>query len=133
MIRSLRLLLVVSLSAMAGCSISDSISSPFESSSASSRSSESRESKFLRDVEDYTASYVSGKGDFDTFLHGVDNLAQQRGITNWEADPATYVAIGKGLRKANADTGTVEAYVVNVAGNDPTKSAAIRRGYQEGD
>ena len=127
--RPLSALLLASLIPLAGCSISDSISSPFESSSASSRSSESKESKFRRDVEDYTATYAKSDGDLATFQQGVAGLAAQRGVTNWQTDPKTYVAIGKGLRKANASKGKLEAYIVSIAGTDQTKADAIRQGF----
>jgi len=122
--------LISSLLLAAGCSsISDSISSPFKSSSASSRSSESNESKFHNEVIDYTATYVTGQGDFNVFMGGIAGLAGKYGISNWQDDPATYVAIGQGLRKGKADPGQVEAYVVNVAKGDANKAAAIRKGY----
>ena len=131
--RVLPLVLIASLLVWSGCSISDSISSPFKSSSdssgSSSESSATNESKFLHDVEDYTASYARGKGDFDTFMQGVSGLAAKRGITNWEADQNTFVAIGKGLRKAQVDQGTLEAYIVNIAKGDATKAASIRKGF----
>jgi hypothetical protein len=127
--RSLSLLLLASLVATAGCSISDSISSPFESSSASSRSSESNKSKFHRSVVDYTASFAAGKGDFGVFQKGLSDLAAKYGQTNWESDPDTYVSVGKGLRQAKVDAGTFEAYVANISNGDATKAAAIRKGY----
>ena len=114
----------------AGCSsISDSISSPFESSSASSRSLESKESKFRRDVEDYTATYARSDGDLAAFQQGIAGLAASRGVSNWENDPKTYEAVGKGLRKANASPGKVEAYITSIAGSDSSKANAIREGY----
>lgn len=116
--------------AAAGCgSISDSISSPFESSSASSRSLESKESKFRRDVQDYTATFAKSDGDLDSFEQGIAGLAASRGVTNWQSDPKTYVAIGKGLRQANASTGKVQAYITTLSGGDATKANAIREGY----
>lgn len=128
--RHLPVLLLTCLLPAAACSsISDSISSPFESSSASSRSLESKESKFRRDVQDYTATYAKSDGDLATFQQGIAGLAAQRGVTNWQADPKTYVAIGKGLRQAKASRGTLEAYVMNIAAGDQTKANAIREGY----
>ena len=130
--RSIPFFLFASLLVAGGCSsISDSISSPFKSSSASSESSESREAKFHRDVEDYTAAFARGNGDFDVFMGGISDLASKRGITNWQTDTQTYVAIGRGLKKAKADTGQLEAYVANVAKGDATKAAAIRQGYSQ--
>jgi hypothetical protein len=114
----------------AGCSsISDSISSPFESSSASSRSLEGREAKFHRDVRDYTATFVRSNGNMSVFTNGIADLAAQRGITNWQSDMATYTAIGEGMKDAKADRGTLEAYIANIAPADANKAAAIRKGY----
>ena len=129
--RLLSLSLIASLLVASGCSISDSISSPFESSSASSRSSESSAAKFRNQVIDYTASFAAGQGDFDVFMQGIASLAAQYGVTNWQSDPKTYVAIGQGLKKAKASSGQVEAFVVNVAKGDATKAAAIRQGYSQ--
>jgi len=128
-IRFLSLLLLASVVAVAGCSISDSISSPFKSSSASSRSSESNQTKFHDSVVDYTASFAAGQGDFNVFQRGLSDLAAKYGQTNWESDPETYVSVGKGLRKAKVDTGTLQAYIVNVAKGDAMKAAAIQKGY----
>lgn len=128
---SLSLLLLAALVAMAGCSISDSISSPFKSSSASSRSSESNQTKFHNSVVDYTASFAAGQGDFDVFQQGLSDLAAKYGQTNWQSDPETYVSVGKGLRKAKVNQGTLQAFIVNVAKGDSTKAAAIQKGYND--
>ena len=127
--RFLSSLLVLSLVAVTGCSISDSISSPFESSSASSRSSESNSSKFHRSVVDYTASFAAGQGDFNVFQKGLSDLAAKYGQTNWESDMETYVSVGKGLKQAKVDTGTLQAFIVNIAKGDSAKAAAIQKGY----
>ena len=128
-VRFLSALVLLSLLGLAACSISDSISSPFESSSASSRSSESNMSKFHRQVIDYTATFATGQGDFDAFMRGIGDLASRYSIANWESDPATYVAIGQGLRQAKVGSGVMEAYVTNIAKGDTTKANAIRKGY----
>lgn len=124
-------LLVSCLALATGCSsISDSISSPFESSSASSRSLEGSQAAFRRDVEQYTATFARSNGDLSLFSKGVGDLAARRGITNWQSDPGTFTAIGRGLRDAGADRGQLEAYVVNIARGDAAMADAIRKGYQ---
>jgi hypothetical protein len=127
--RRFPLLLLAALAASGCSSISKSISSPFESSSWSSRSLESRETKFRREVADYTASFARGDGDFDVFLQGIGSLAARYGVSDWESDPETYEAIGRGLRQADAPPGKMEAYVANVAGSDASRANAIRAGY----
>jgi len=101
--------LLAGLAGLAGCSISnssetlsDSISSPFKWSSGSSDSG-GGDSAYRRDVSDYTVAFVRDGGDLDAFRTGVGRLAEQRGITDWEADVFTCASIGAGLQQAHLD------------------------------
>ena len=112
---------------------SQSSSDSFQSSSESSRSSspESNASKYRQDVASYTQAYVVSGGTEGAFLNGVSNLAQKRGITNWEADDNTWKGIGRGLGKTKIDQVQLAAYEQNWAGNDPHKVGPIRKGFGE--
>jgi hypothetical protein len=118
--------------AMTGCSISDSISdsisSPFKWSSRSSDSSDKKES-YQRDVRDFTEAYLRSSSDPAGFRAGLASTAQKHGISNWEADEATYHGVGEGLGKAKAKQSQVEVYKTNLSGGDPVKAAAIQNGY----
>jgi len=116
-----------------GCSFSDSsesisksISSPFESSSASSPGGTEA---YQNDVADYTYAYVISAGQADTFLKGLASVAERHGITNWEADDATYVGIGQGLSKAKFTQTQVEVFAKNVSGGDAKKVQLVQQGY----
>src|SRR5262245_19289240 len=127
---------VVLVAASLGCSFSyssDSSSDSSESSSDSSSSSspESKESKYRQDVTSYTQAYVVSGGAEGTFLNGVADLAQKRGISNWEADENTWRGIGRGLGKTKIDQVQLAAYEQNWAGNDPHKVGLIRKGFSE--
>ena len=113
-------------------SFSDSSQSS-ESSSRSSTSSspESNSSKYRQDVASYTQAYVVSGGAEGAFLHGVSDLAQKRGITNWEADDDTWRGIGRGLGKTKIDQVQLAVYEQNWAGNDPHKVGLIRKGFGE--
>ena len=116
-----------------GCSISksisDSASSPFESSSDSSRSSsQSKEAAYQSDVRDYTEAYVRSSGDIKAFKTGLTSIASKHGITNWEADQATYTGIGEGLGKAQVTDAQLEVFKANIAQGDAAKSSAIQKG-----
>ena len=104
----------------------DLASSPFKS---SSESSQTKEEKYENDVADYTAEYVhSSQGDVATFRSRLSSLAERRGITNWESDHGTYVAIGRGLRKANLGKPQSSAFTESLSGSDPMKRKAIEEG-----
>ncbi|HTK93928.1 MAG TPA: putative lipoprotein [Verrucomicrobiae bacterium] len=117
-----------------GCSFSASSASSSNSSAASSESSSSsspgnREQRYMEDVRDYTASFVRSGGRLADFKTRLGEIAQQHQITNWEENLVTYEGIGRGLGKAKASQADVDTYTVNLAGNDPKKAEAIKRGY----
>ena len=128
--------LAVILLALQGCSFSKSSSDSSESSSDSSASSSasssppSKESLYRDDVRDYTAAYVKSGGNIADFNARVSQLAQARGITNWEENMVTYEGIGQGLAKAGVSGVGYETYVTNLSRGDPNKAAAIQKGYQ---
>ena len=119
-----------------GCSFSKSSSDSSESSSASFASSSassspaSKESLYRDDVRDYTAAYVKSGGQIANFKVKLGELAQGRGITNWEENMATYEGIGQGLAKAEVSGVGLDTYVTNLSGGDANKAAAIRKGYE---
>lgn len=132
------LLLGSSLALLAGCSISESISksvsSPFEWSSASSGSSSrssspNRAEDYRADVRDYTSAYVKSGGDFDSFSRGLSGVASKHGVSNWESDNDTYVGIGQGLKTGGVTPTQLEVWKSNLAKGDASKAAAIQQGY----
>lgn len=129
------LLLVSSLAAIgAGCSISTSVSSPFEwssdsSASSSASSSRDRAEEYRNDVAGYTQAQVQSGGDFDTFTRGLGRVAAQHGVSNWESDTDTYVGIGQGLKRAGMTQTQVDVWKTNLSKGDASKAAAIQRGY----
>ena len=65
--------------------------------------------------------------DFDKKL---GELARSRGITNWEESMATYEGIGRGLAKAGINGVELDTYVDTLAGSDPDRVAAMRKGFE---
>lgn len=133
--------LVTALLLPVGCSFSASSKSSSESSASSSESSSSisassspsvREDQYRNDVRDYTASYVKSGGRMEDFKKRLGELAKERDITNWEENMATYEGIGRGLGRAKASPVELQAYTTNLAGSDPRKAEAIKKGYEAG-
>lgn len=117
-----------------GCSFSASSASSSNSSASSSESSSSsspgnREQRYMEDVREYTASFVRSGGRIADFRTRLGEIAQQHQITNWEENLVTYEGVGRGLGKAKATQVEVDTYTANLAGGDPRKAEAIKRGY----
>lgn len=134
---SLPVTLLAAVSLLSACSFSDSsksssdsIGSLADSASSSSRSSESEKQSYDRKVADYTVEYVkSSKGDLESFRLKISKLASSSGIANWQEDRTTYVAIGKGLRKANLGQPQYEAFKRSLGDSIDWKMDAITEGY----
>jgi hypothetical protein len=124
------------LLAVSGCSFvwsSESISDSSKSSSDSSTSSSpaGSEAAYQGDVRDYTYAHVISGGNVANFQRDLGRIAERHGITNWEADTATYVGIGEGLRRANINSVELDAFKRNLSGGDTGKMQAIQRGYDQ--
>ena len=132
MFRKLSILLSASTLVATGCSIStsletisDSISSPFESSSGSSGES----TAYREDVSDYTVAYVRSGGDLDAYRLGLSALAMDRGISNWQEDAFTCASIGLGLQQADFDEVGLQAFASSLFGSDAVGLHWLRAGY----
>jgi len=86
---------------------------------------------FETDVRDYTAEFVkSPDGKLQAFRARLGKIADQYGLTHWDADKSTYVAIGKGLRKAGLSQPQYEAFKASLGDSQAWKMDAIAEGYQ---
>lgn len=91
-------------SLVSSASTSDFLSSPFRSSSRPP--AVEQEQQIEEEVQIYTASYLSAGGaDAHSFQVGISDIAQRRGISDWESSPG----VRNGVRRA-------------VAGFDPGES-----------
>jgi len=119
--------------AVAGCSFSDSsasisksVSSPLTSSSASSGSDES----YKEDVRDATAAHIAAGGDAAELRVRIGALAEEQGISNWEASESTNRAIGAGLAKAGYRNVEVEAFAAGFTQSDQQRQW-IQQGFDD--
>lgn len=129
--------------ASAGCSISASSASISDSITQSSKSvsdsisssspdgSSKSEQAYREDVRDYTVAAFRAGRTGPAFESGLADVAEQHGITNWEADAATFVGIGEGLGRAGASPSTARGFADEV-GSSPGRLPAtelIQKGY----
>ena len=128
--------ILVFLIIIAGCSFSDSSGSISDSTSSiiSSPSSISdKDKKYENEVSDYTMAYVKSSKtgpDYNGFLKGLSDIASKQGIVNWDQDPKTYIAIGKGLKRSGVEGIAYETYKKNFADSDLEKMQNIEKGYE---
>lgn len=122
-----------------GCSFSHSSESSSDSIKSFSNSSSSfsgGSAKYESDVEDYTYAYLkstSGDTDYPGFQKGLSDIAEKRGISDWESDSHTYKAMGKALKKAHIEGVGYDTYKKNFANSDVTKMQQIQQGYDSPD
>ncbi|PPD32045.1 MAG: hypothetical protein CTY19_11820 [Methylomonas sp.] len=123
-----------------GCSFSHSSESSSDSigsisdiaSSPSSLSSSRQSKKYQADVVDYTYAYLKSSSDtkdLADFQKGLGEIAEERGVNDWEDEPMTYKAIGKALKKAHIDGVGYQTFKKNFADGDSDKMDAIQDGY----
>lgn len=107
-------------------SVSDLASSP------SSLSSSKNTKKYESDVLDYTYAYLkssSGPTDYADFQKGLAEIAEKRGISDWESDQHTYTAIGKALKKARIEGVGYDTFKKNLGDGNSEKMDWIEDGY----
>ena len=118
-----------SLSASSGSSaISHSVKSIISSPSQQPQVDES----YSNEVAEYThafATFPPAKGDYILFNQGIGKIALRNGIVDWESNPKTYFAIGKGLKKANLKGSELDNYKDRLAGSDYARMRDIQKGY----
>jgi len=113
---------------------SDSASSPFESSSASSGG---QETAWRGDVESLTVAFVRSGAAGPELAAGLSGelgrLARAHGLVDWEAVDATWLALGAGLRRAGLAEDEALALAGRLAGEVGGAEALLREGWRSAD
>ena len=138
--------LMIAALSLGGCSISvsigaslegssASISSPFESSSASSTPAKpedktAEQQAYLRDVRDFTAAQLKRSDNLDEFRKKLSKVAKKHGVTDWEARATTWVGIGEGVEAAGMPTTQAQATIDMLADGHSDWASAMRQGYK---
>lgn len=116
-------------------SSSRSISGSFDAISASSGSPSKTEptpnkQSYNRDVREFTVLFASSPGSREDFLRGLAHIAEDHGMTHWEADPSTPLAIGQGLRDAKWSEAQMAEFLDQVGREKPAAQLALE-GYRQ--
>jgi hypothetical protein len=113
---------------------SRSIAGSFDAISTSSGSGGKDEptpnkTSYQRDLRQYAAVFVKSPGTREDFLRGVARIAEDHGVTHWEADPMTPRAIGEGLCDAKLSEAEMDAFVDSIGRDKPAAQLALE-GYR---
>ncbi len=132
------LLIVASLALLAGCSISyssgkssDSSTSSFSSGGGECEKADKEISSYVEDVVSATDLYVSRGKSSQEFQRQITDIAAHHRITDWENEASTFVAMGKGLKRAgvNEESFADLPYFATVAVGP--KYALLLKGYKD--
>ena len=110
-------------------SVSDSLGS-FSDSSESSSGSSGDDTAYRNDLRDYTVAHVRAQGTPEALRLGISEVALARGITNWEALPTTFLAVGAGIAEAGLTLADSAPYRNALAKPGSPSAAALREGFE---
>ncbi len=134
------LFVAATLALLAGCSISyfSGKSSDSVTSSVSSGGGDSDSAKVDKEINSYTEEvvvvtdfYVSQGKNNKAFQRQITDVAGNHGITDWENEDSTFVAMGKGLKRAGVNEENIASlpYFATIAKSP--KYALLLKGYNE--
>lgn len=140
-----------------GCqSISDSITSPSrwvaqsseasadssgasaDSSNAASRSvsgssspqEEPEEISYRDDVRVAGRSFAATSGGAEAFVREIGEIAERHGITDWEADRATWLALGEGFRQGGLSPDEIDGLLLQLGHLQSPERGYVHEGYR---
>ena len=107
---------------------SDSVSG---SSSPDDDDGAQEESRYRDDVRVTTRSLASAGATDDELLRGLGRVAAQHGVSRWEDQPGTWIALGAGLGEAGLAPGELDALLARLGEPGPgtAQRALVLEGY----
>ncbi len=128
---------IIELPSDLSASSSRSIAGSFDAISASSGSGGGNKAdttpnkqSYNRDLREFTAAFAKASGSREEFLRGVSRIAEDHGISHWEADPLTPRSIGEGLRDASWSEAQMAEFLDQVGRDKPAAQLALE-GYRQ--
>jgi len=85
---------------------------------------------FQEDIRSLTMAAVEAGAGGEELLRQVGRVAEQHGITDWEAEPLAYRAMGEGLSMSGLDASEARAFAREIAGADAAVFRALVEGYE---
>ncbi|MCF6313201.1 MAG: putative lipoprotein [Verrucomicrobiales bacterium] len=107
-----------------------SISSLSASSASSDANHHHHHSAFYNDVRESTATAVIAQVSTAEVLRSVSRAAKQHGISDWEAEQASYIALGEGLRQAGLTQAQAQEWISRLSPGNQQNAQLMLKAYQ---
>jgi len=86
---------------------------------------------YRRDVREWTAEVAQSGASQDELLRGIGRIAESYGLTHWEAEPDTLLAIGQGLADAGWTPERMEQLRAELTSAEPRGVELVFEGYRQ--
>lgn len=111
-------------------SIADSASSPFEWSSSISGGASGA---YRHEIREQVLAFAESGGSVQGFQRELSAVARRHGLLNWEVEPATYRALGEGLRAAGITGPRFDRLKEQLSDGHAERMRAVQQGYDDWD
>ncbi len=122
--------LLVCTSGCASMGASSASSGSISSLSASSMAGAAAHPAYDSDVRMIASSAIESGASESEVLRSVGRVAAEHGVSDWEVQASTYVALGEGLRIGGADEDHVRVLAPKLTGHNGEAEKLLLQGYQ---
>ena len=82
------------------------------------------------DVRESAAAAILAQATTDEVLRSISRAATQHGISDWEAEQESYLALGEGLRMGGLNEEQARTWISQLSDGNAETSRLITQGYQ---
>lgn len=107
-----------------------SASSISGSSASSAANSHHHHAAYYFDVRESTAAAIVAQASTDEILRSISRAANQHGISDWEAEKGSYLALGEGLRLGGLNEKQAKTWISQLSGGNIETASLITQGFQ---
>ncbi|MFK5922501.1 MAG: putative lipoprotein [Verrucomicrobiota bacterium] len=104
--------------------------SSLSGSSASSAANHHHHSAYYNDVRESTAAAIIAQASTAEVLRSVSRAAKQHGISDWEAEQDSYIALGEGLRQAGLTQDQAQKWISRLSPGNQQNAQLMLKAYQ---
>lgn len=108
-----------------------SVSSMSGSSASSAASHHHHKSAYFIDVRETTAAAIMAQAPRSEILRGISRAATQHGISDWESEQVSYVALGEGLRLGGLNENQIQTWISSLSNGNEQTARLIMQGFQK--
>ena len=82
------------------------------------------------DIRVATSTAIASAATTDELLHQIAQIATEHGVSDWESEDATFIAIGEGMREAGLAEADVRKRASMIAGGNAAAEEKILTGFR---